>query len=343
MNPEDRTEALRLLSEMQATASSPSSLIPVIREFQALGFLPGVHQGLKRLSQAFAHSPLKSPFLQQVAKELPDLLVDLGILLVSERENDVQEVLPTLLGLLFPCVPAGLRELVLVERLLQRFPDAEDTFFLPCVAVENSSDPLLRAKLLDFQYRLAKNRRILPLTAPEALINRFESISSDLRARILLDLMSLRTSEELKSLVPRVLSGPNTVKELLQAVSYNDEYLVSAASMLISLGQANLLPELDPYSVLYHFLSLLEWSQQTFLDILLEQEADLLEFLLAFAKEAKVSGLKWKRYVYVWRVYEERRREVNEFLADLCELLEGRRALLHFNPSALLTRLYPLL
>lgn len=343
MNSEDRTEALRLLGEMQATSPSPSALVPFIREFQALGFLPGVHQGLKRLSQAFAHSPLKSSFLQQVARELPDLLVDLGILLVSERESDVQEVLPTLLGLVFPCVPTGLRELVLVERVLQRFPDAEDTFFLPSVSLGDSNDPLLRAKVLDYQYRLAKTRRLLPLTAPGALISRFESINPDLRARILLDLMSLRTNEELKPLVPKVLSGPNTVKDLLQAISYNDEYLVSAASLLISLGQASFLPELDPYSVLYHFLSLLEWSQQTFLDILLEQEAELLELLLAFAKEAKVSGLKWQRYVYVWRVYEERRREVNEFLAELCELLESRRSLLHFNPSALLARLYPLL
>ena len=311
MNPEDRAEVLRLLSEMHGSSFSPHSLIPIIREFQALGFVPGVHQGLKHLAQAFAHSPLKSSFLQQIAKELPDSIVDFGIILVTERENDLQEVLTTLLGLVFPCVPVGLRELVLVERVLDRFPETEDTFFLSSLSV-GDINPLLRSKLLDFQYRLAKTRSLLPAITPEALTSRFEDISSELQAQLLLDLISLRRDEALKPLIAEVLSGPNTVKDTLQAVSYNDEYLVSAASLLLSLGQTCLLPELDPYSVLYHFLCLLEWSQQTFFDILLEQEAQLLEFLLDFAREAKGSGSKWKPYVYVWAVYEERKKEVNE-------------------------------
>ena len=341
MNGEDKAQVVKLLQDLRVSSPSLSSVVQLLQHFQAHGFLSGVHLCLKRLTQLYSLETAKASFLTRVAKEIPDLAVDVAIMLVTEKTEEVRTEISTLLGLVYPCAVQGLREVVLVERVLERFPELDNAFFLPSLFSTPTND-LIHCKFLDYQYRLAKARGLLPPVTPEALVTRFAAPSPSYRAQILLDLQALQQVEDLKPLISQLLSAPEVVRNILQCVSYNDDYLISSCSLLISLGRNLLLPELDPYSVFYHFLCLLEWSMESFFDMLLE-DVELLELTLCFAKEARTSERKWSRYVYVMKVYEARRRDVNEFLTDLCAQLTHRHELLHFNTTVVVERLQTLL
>ena len=344
MNPAMRAEAVSLLEQLQHCKGTGDDLKAVCAlggKCERLGFRAGTHLVLKDVAKTFAHAPDKCSILLTFSLHLPALLPDLGIILVTERTEDLRSVLPYFLSLLGPCVPTDLPRIVLLSRLLERFPTIDSTVFQPVFSVSSVAD-WLSAKLADLQYCVAKQQGILPLLSFSTLESHLAVPGNTAHCQLLVDLLFLSRSPHCTPPLSSLFAA-STVCDTLHKLSYNDEYLVDAGKLCIELGRREAIFELDPYSVFYHFCCLLSWSSETFFDVLIDSEADLLEFVVLFAKEALTSWKKWDRYVYVWHLYEQRKGEVDGFLREVCGQLKARRGLLHFNPRALINQLQRLL